>query len=328
MQKLILSIFLVILSFNSFAISPEDLRDQVRRTYFFIAGFPDTATRDSLQPGTNIGGMLGIVNDYLNVADSILLQQNVSSCAAIPTSGTLAGSIVDNGTSFSVSLALSNSVKLKPVGFPSGGTSYQKRMEINVNGIKEMTVEFDCSRKAGWFSFRETLSTRTINMFYDNESVDQMFADFYMLNEGISNDKSRTSISFRTEPGNLFSFIFINSFQNNMVDDYRGTRTVAKGNWASNIISVVFQEIDTKTTFDGISGASGATSTTVVENTSLGDAKQTVGCIRDLVGSIGSTCPEVPLVENALSTSLYDGSFWNLNWTASSTGLSSKVMTP
>jgi len=322
MKKFILAIFVILLSFNTFAVSPADLSDHVRKTYFFIAGFPDTATRDTLSPGANIGGMLGIVNDYLDTADSVLGQNSVASCDAIPTSGTLSGTVNAEGTDYAVSLALGNSVKLRPAGFPNEGTSYQKSVAISVNGTKEMTIEFDCSRKAGWFSFKETGSSQTINMFYDNESATQVYGDFFMLNTD-----SRTSISFRTQPDNTFSFISISAFQN-VANDYRATRTVARGNWTTDITSVVFQEVDSKATFDAIAASAGATSTTVVENTADGDAKQTVGCIRDLVGSIGQTCGEVPLVENSSAPSLDSAGLWNLFWTASSTGLSSKILIP
>jgi len=328
MKKLILSIFVILFSFNSFAISPENLRDHVRRTYFFIAGFPDAATRDALQPGVNLGGMIGIVNDYLDIADQILIQNSIATCAAIPTTGTLSGTVNDEGTDYTVSLTLGSGVKVKPATFPSEGSSYQKRLEISIDGSKEMTVEFDCSRKAGWFSFKETGSTRTINMFYDNEDSNQMYADFYMLDSGTSNNSSRSSISFRTEPENLFSLICVIAFQNNVVGDYRGTRTVVKGNWSTNIISIVFQEIDAKATYADLAGAVGATSTTVIQNTADGDAKQTIGCIRDLVGVVGQTCSEVVLVENALATSLDVVGLWNLNWTASDTGMSSKILVP
>jgi len=315
-------------SFNSFAISPENLRDHVRRTYFFIAGFPDAATRDSLQPGVHLGGMLGLVNDYLDISDQILIQNSVATCAAIPTTGTLSGTYDGDGTIFNISLVLGTSLKIKPQSFPNEGTSYQKRLEISIDGSKEMTVEFDCSRKAGWFSFKEGGSTRTINMFYDNEDANQMYADFYMVNTGVLNDAERFSTSFRTEPGNFFSFIYIVAFQNNTVGDYRGTRTVAKGNWSTNITSVVFQEVDAKATFSGVAEALGATSTTVIQNTADGDAKQTIGCVRDLVGEVGQTCSEVVIDENASATSLDVAGLWNLNWTASDTGMSSKIFAP
>lgn len=214
----------------------DTLRDVARLLYFTVAGYPDEATKNALNAGADVGGMVGIAADYMAIAETILAENDITACSDIGDSGSYIGTY--EGVSVEVTLA--TPVKTKPVGYPLEGATYEKRVQMALLGNPEMKMEFDCDRKTGWFLHNESGSGRLMEFYYDVEDTSAVITEFFMNYVDGAND-DRLHVKFTTEANNLYNLDVIQSIQSGEAT-FKGFRLALRGDWGTEESTVMSQK--------------------------------------------------------------------------------------
>ncbi|MBC7372261.1 MAG: hypothetical protein H7326_11885 [Bdellovibrionaceae bacterium] len=185
-KNVFLAAFILSASVNAVA-APQSLLDRVREGYFLIAGYPSTI----ISSGPPQDGLISLMEFFSSSAQTIAQSNGVAACAAVPASGTVAGSItvpasLSNflGTTGAATLTYGTPVVTAPAGWNGAGSLFQKRVLVTRSGGIAFAMEFNCGTDELFTSLsipgdNVTNSTRDINL-YISKSGASVSADFLM----------------------------------------------------------------------------------------------------------------------------------------------------
>ena len=91
-------------------------------------------------------GYIGEMNTVTNTQMATILNaNNISDCASIPTTGTLSGTVTDDGEDLTLSLAFAEGTVEIPSFYENGGTTLAKRITVTEENEVILAVELTCA---------------------------------------------------------------------------------------------------------------------------------------------------------------------------------------
>lgn len=350
----IMAIFFMTFSFWSVpkanAEGPGDAADQfkdlVRRWYFMVAGYPTAATYKTLTSCSEAdyaagtcdaepeNGMIGLGNEFIVMAETIMTANGVASCSAIPSSGTQTGGYTHGGMgAMTGTLTFCTPDKSAPTGYPNAGTAFDKCIQMT-DASENITVEvqFNCSSTEGWYgmAITENGGTRTLDFWYDNNDENDLYADLFM--EYVHAQAPQNfALKLRKSNDNLNYYLVMTMGDGSA---YNGFRMVANGDVSTKKYTAMFQMVGNNyTTWDELAGSAGAALTSVTSDPLNADeTKRTyLFCIDgDTTPTLGTACTGLALTEDTGKTVIdTTNGAWNMQWVARTTnGLASTIYSP
>jgi len=195
--------------------------DFVRFLYFMVNGAPTGYS--FMGPD---GGFVGMIKNMTNKLGGGLARAGYTTCAEIPTTGSVTHSITKDGVAMSMTMAFSTGTKLIPTGYTGAGALFEKRVTVSRGDDTVMAFEMTCDSgsgvKRGYILADKDLMKesgreikRGMEIYFErNESTNAGKVDLLQAAEGTDSNSEKLGVTFSTTDGDSFSLYLIRTTAN------------------------------------------------------------------------------------------------------------------